>query len=84
MDLRGVQKTRAALIRARVVTPDDPQEEIDERASYLLSAMHTFARAMRPALNAEDLSTGEVFRRLAAVADADAEATKLKPKGSPR
>lgn len=72
MDRGPVLRVRRALIEARVATEDMTADELDERASYLLGAISSIDGALRPALSgpSDDLSTGDLFRRLGALADA--------------
>jgi hypothetical protein len=73
VDRGTVQRVRRSLIRAGVVTPDMSDEEITDRASHILRAMHTFADAIIPALNETFAKHGDLFRRLAEIADAAEE-----------
>lgn len=70
MDRGPFLRVRRALIRAGVVTRDMPEEEQLERASVLLRMMGTISSALRPVLADEEISDGDLFRRLGDLADA--------------
>jgi hypothetical protein len=80
MDRGPIQRVRRSLIGAGVATRESSEDEIEERASVILRAVKSIDRSMRPALTADgrgdELSTGDLLRRLASIADA--------AEGSPR
>ena len=58
------------MIRLGAATREMTDDELEERASYVLRSIHTVAGALRPALNAPEISDGELLRRLGEIADA--------------
>lgn len=76
MDLGPIVRVRLRLIRVGVATRDTTQDELDDRAGHLIRAIRAVDEAVRPALsadgNGDGLSTGDLLRRLADVADAAA------------
>lgn len=74
MDLGPVRRVRRLLLREGVASPDDPDEELTERASHLIVTAARVDAEVRGALTADgrgvEITTGRLLRRLAAVADA--------------
>lgn len=73
-DRGPILRVQRALIAAGVATEETTADELAERASHLMQAINRIDDALRPAMTPDgrgaDLSTGDLMRRLAAVADA--------------
>lgn len=82
MDRGPFLRVRRWLIRVGVASRETTEDELDERAGYLIEACSTVDRLVRPALTADgvgrDLSQSDVIRRLAEVA---ATAEERRPDG---